>query len=378
MNTLTTVGILIHSSSGGLFSNGMLQNGYFLYKCLQNAGFVPIFLCKDTPVPFAHKSISLQQFSTDPSIYNVTSCGLIITLTKIFNEDESAYLKKNHVTVVSYTCGNQIVSHHEEFLFDLGLPTSAFTSRFMPIDEVWLIPSYAHAKHYIEVVRDRPVFLVPHLWSSSILLDEAKSKFHKTVTDLTYNPLKHASKKIDVVIVEPNIQTFKSAWIPLVACEKLMKDVPDLIDNIYVFNFPKHKRAHDIVSHMKIQSKIKKFARMHIAEIMAFFNSKDTMPIFVSYQYLNGLNYLYYELLAFGYPLVHNSTDMGACGYHYPDTDVAKCAEAIQRAHKNYAYDILEQKKHTNVLLQSVNPDHSEVVNTIKTMVLGAHQKYSH
>jgi len=378
MNTLTTVGILIHSSSGGLFSNGMLQNGYFLYKCLQNAGFVPMFLCQGTPVPFAHQSLPLQQFSMDPSIYNVSTCGLIITLTKNLNEEEYAYFKKNQVAVISYTCGNQIVCHHEEFLFDLGFPTSTFTSRFMPIDEVWLIPSYTHAKDYVEAVRDRPVFLVPHLWSSSILVEEAHSKFNKSVTDLTYNPLTHISKKIDIVIVEPNIQTFKSAWIPLVACEKLMKDSPDLIDNIYVFNFPKHKRAHDIVSHMRIQSKIKKFARLHIAEIMTFFNSKHTMPIFVSYQYLNGLNYLYYELLAFGYPLVHNSTDIGACGYHYPETDVTKCAEAIQRAHKQYIYDSLEQKKHIDALLQTVDPDNSDVVNTLKTMVRGAHQKYGH
>jgi len=117
---------------------------------------------------------------------------------------------------------------------------------------------------------------------------------------------------------------------------------------------------------------------MHIDEILPFFNSKSTMPIFVSHQYLNGLNYLYYELLALGYPLVHNSNDVGACGYHYPDNDIAKCTEAIQRAHKQYTYDVVEQKKYSDALLQTVDPDNSDVMNTLKTMVLGAHQKYSH
>ena len=40
----------------------------------------------------------------------------------------------------------------------------------------------------------------------------------------------------------------------------------------------------------------------------------------VTHHWENGLNYLYYEVLHGGYPLVHNSACLKDWGYYYPDS----------------------------------------------------------
>ena len=46
----------------------------------------------------------------------------------------------------------------------------------------------------------------------------------------------------------------------------------------------------------------------------------------------NGQNYLYYDVLYGGYPLIHNSTLIGDAGYYYPDFDSAAGGRALLEA----------------------------------------------
>jgi Protein of unknown function (DUF2827) len=78
----------------------------------------------------------------------------------------------------------------------------------------------------------------------------------------------------------------------------------------------------DIVSHG-----IATFAGRYAAyEFMAAYG--DAV---VSHARENGQNYLYYELLCGGYPLIHNSPFLGTAGYFYPVSTATRAGECWRR-----------------------------------------------
>jgi hypothetical protein len=52
----------------------------------------------------------------------------------------------------------------------------------------------------------------------------------------------------------------------------------------------------------------------------------------VTHHWENGLNYLYYDVLYGGYPLVHNSEFLADVGYYYESFDAEAGGEALIRA----------------------------------------------
>jgi hypothetical protein len=52
--------------------------------------------------------------------------------------------------------------------------------------------------------------------------------------------------------------------------------------------------------------------------------------VILSHQWENALNYLYYEALESGYPLVHSSPMIDA-GYYYPSFDIDAGAEQLKQ-----------------------------------------------
>lgn len=72
-------------------------------------------------------------------------------------------------------------------------------------------------------------------------------------------------------------------------------------------------------------------ARFAIYEYMAHYGD-----CIVSHHWENGQNYLYYEALYGGYPLIHNSEFIRDLGYFYPDFDCQAGGEALVRAFETH------------------------------------------
>lgn len=362
------VGILIHDNVK-LFSNGINQNAYFLFQCLELAGYKCQFLCYEpNPSNFSYKSISLKQITTDEKIFDPFEYHTIVSVTRCVSKELYFFLKQNKIGVVSLVCGNNYMYDQEEFLKEPVVKT--YLGGITHIDEQWVIPSYDFALTYLELICKKPAFIVPHLWSPEMVQFCSLEFFGKPESSLFYCLKPRMSKKINIITLEPNNNLFKTAWLPIVAGEKLHKDKPDIIEYIYVFNFPENNHAYDMVDALDVCSKVRKFKRKSLAEIMLHFNNdSDHMPIFVSHQVLNSLNYLYYELLYYGYPLVHNSTALDGCGYKYSDNNITECVEQILYAVKHHDKQLETYKDKANEYLKRVDPLNSEVQKTFDQMI---------
>jgi GR25 family glycosyltransferase involved in LPS biosynthesis len=130
----------------------------------------------------------------------------------------------------------------------------------------------------------------------------------------------------------------KTCAIPMLICEEAYRLAPGKFEAIRICNtlqskenpaFVRFARYLDIVNHGVASFE----GRFAVYEYMA--HHGDCV---VSHHWENGQNYLYYEILHGGYPLIHNSEFIRDLGYFYPDFDCQAGGEALIRA-----FDIHDQ-----------------------------------
>ena len=115
--------------------------------------------------------------------------------------------------------------------------------------------------------------------------------------------------------------------------------------------------------------KLRRFKRLTLPEILLKFNDDEPMPIILSYQLNNTLNYLYYEALYYGYPLVHNSPDLENCGYYFPEFDLTKCGEQILNAYNIHNDNLKDYNKKSMKYLKRVDPFNKNVCKIWKERI---------
>ena len=365
------LGLLINSGSQ-IFSNGIIQNAYFIYQLFMKMGIQCNFLChEENPKALEYKNIPLYQISTNELIFDPNEYFMIMTVTRSIGQQMYDILKKHKIAVIAFICGNNLMMDLEDFVRGSRNNQTSFVGRGQLTDELWVIPSFSHSLDYLEICRGKPAYTIPHLWSPDILRDNFLL-FYKRDNDslLHYNLENHAGKKIAIVVLEPNMALLKSCWIPYVAAEKIELTQPDILAQVWLFNFPEVTRAWNMVDNMTVRKKARIFKRLTIPEILVYFNTQtDIMPIFVSHQVLTELNYLYYELLYYGYPLVHNSTMLEGCGYYYPQHDIIKCSQAILHAHKHHNKNLATYKDNADAFINKIHPLNDEMAKVWTQMM---------
>jgi hypothetical protein len=357
------IGIIIHSGSH-LFSSGIIQNAYFNYQCFEHMGLKPEFLCFDeNPKGFGYKDLQMKQIVRgDSSKFEPSDYFMVMTVTRSMDTATYDMFKKAGVAVCAFICGNCIMFDQEDFCRG-SRGQATFIDSNSKADQLWIIPSFWSSHDYLETIRRTPSFVVPHLWSPEIIKEFTPKYYKKPESELFYDPSKHKGKKINILILESNMALLKNAWVPMVACEKLHQQNPDIIDCVYVFNYPKDNLAWQMADSLTLErdKKLRRFARLSFPEILLHFNSLESMPIILSYQVHNTLNYLYYEFLHYGYPLVHNSPDLDKCGYYFPEFNIGKCVDQLLIANASHEDNFEKYKKDAKKYLKRVDPLDSDV-----------------
>jgi hypothetical protein len=129
----------------------------------------------------------------------------------------------------------------------------------------------------------------------------------------------------------PNIRMVKTSVIPMLIVDEAYRMTPHFLDCLRVCN-TLHMKGHttfvlrsnqpDIVSHGVAMFE----GRYAAYEFMAAYG--DAV---VSHTLENGQNYLYYEPLFGGYPLIHNWPFLGTAAHFYPDRDCDAAGECWRR-----------------------------------------------
>lgn len=330
------VGItIVLKKDDSVFANGIRQNGLMLAKLLKLAGHkvTLINFIKDgamTKYPWSQKEYKTINIFDKPA-YPET-LDVLVHLQTVPNPGETLAWKKlnPNLKVISYKCGNNYVNDMEDIIFQTRNTKDNLLKFDRNVDAVWYVPQQdLNNRDYLSILYKKNAHAIPFVWDPMFI------DMHLAQTpDAMYKPSGDKAKRVS--IFEPNLNIVKYSVPSILATEEAYRKRPDLIGFMYASNtsrlidinlFKAMMNQLDIVTAGKAQF-TKRYPIVH-------FLSTNT-DIVMSHQWGNPLNYLYFDALYMGYPLVHNAHLIADLGYYYNEFDLIDAADKLIDASENY------------------------------------------
>ncbi|MDR5737547.1 DUF2827 domain-containing protein [Caballeronia sp. LZ016] len=362
------VSIFIRKGAQSLWENGIFQNCLYLVMLLKRSPRVKAtylvmgggdsgpqdaerFL-QDSPAPLIDMETALPKLD------------VMIEMSAQLNREWSIKFKERGGKIITMRVGNDYVIDIERMIFNLQ---HALLISGAPYDEVWTLPEYENScAPYFETLFRAPVKLMPHLWSL-VVLDREAAKLPDG-RKFGYEP---GRRRWRIGIFEPNVCMVKTSFIPMLCCEAAHRENPDMIERMYAFNTFKLKehvafagfaQSLDLVKHGLGSFE----GRFPFAQIVP-----ASVDAVVCHHWENPQNYVYYEALYGGYPLVHNSHLIGDCGYRYHDFDCEEGGRALRRAFATHDENLDSYRATAKAFLHTLDPENEQNVR-IYTQALEA------
>jgi Protein of unknown function (DUF2827) len=247
-------------------------------------------------------------------------------------------------------------------------PPRADAERYFDRDyyhAVWLTPQHWHTyRGWAQTIYRCPVQQIQQVWEPLVIHAlRAESDF-----PFGYQPGK---SKWRVGIMDPNITVMKTSHLPMLVCEAAFRQRPEIFKAIYVTNGMAHADNAHFVSFANAMSAYK-------AGIMTL-EPRFVGPMFlgqhadaiVTHHWENGLNYLYYEALYGGYPLIHNA-HIRPAGYSFEDWNAEDGARALLEAKARHDDNLWPYRDASAALLESVRPQNPAVIAAHEALLAAA------
>lgn len=352
------VTLFIREGQQSLWENGIFQNCHFLLMLLQRSPAVGrCFIVNggpgdpaqagdflaDAPAPV----LSMQEAMTELDV--------IIELSAQLSPDWGRQFVARGGAIVGMHVANDVIIDAERMAF--GLAPGLLLSP-VPYREIWTLPAFERTcAGYYQTGLRAPVRVMPHLWSPVLI--ERNLAARGEAAPFAYQP---GRERWRLAILEPNICTVKTCHLPLLLCDVAHRIDPRAIEYLRVYNalglkehagFVAYARGMDVVRHGLATFE----GRFPIFEIMG----RDADAV-VSHHWENGQNYLYYELLYGGFPLIHNSDLLDGCGYSYRSFDPEDGALALLQALRAHDRNLESYRSDARALLRRLDPCRDENV----------------
>lgn len=361
MNAQLKVGVSLFVRKGeqSLWENGIFQNCLFLVMLLARSPRVSqAYLVAgggDGEPRDATRFISESPVPVIDMVAAAQELDLMIEMSAQLAREWVVAFRERGGRIVSMRVGNDYVIDVERMLFDKPhglLVTGA------PYHEVWTLPEYeATCVPYFASTFRVPVRTLPHLWSP-VVLNRAAAQLPPDQS-FQYKP---GRRRWRVAMFEPNICMVKTCWVPLLSCESAHRADPNLIERVLALN-TFHMKEHPVFNGFAnsldiVRNGLVTFeGRFPVWQMMA-----SHVDAVISHHWENGQNYLYYEALFGGYPLIHNSHLIGDCGYRYRDFDCEEGGVALCRAFAQHDADLPAYRERSRKFLATLDPESEDNV----------------
>lgn len=352
------VGVTLHLRQGqqSIWENGIFQNCAFLVQLLNRSPLVKrAVLINGGDAPVAHDAMMLKDAGTP--VLGLTealqSLDVVIEMSAQLPNDWVTAFRQRGGRYAWMRVGNDYVIDIERAMFNRPSGSLASDKEY---DAVWTLPQYEHScKDYFALTTRAPVRFLPHLWTP-YFFDKGIATLPQGVR-FGYQP---GRRRWRVCCFEPNVCMVKTSFLPMLGCEEAYRARPSFLEAFRVLNtlhlkehptFLNFARSLDVVNHGVASFE----ARFAMYEYMAHYGD-----CVISHQWENVQNYLYYEALYGGYPLIHNSPLLRDFGYYYPAFDSAACGQAVLRAFDEHDRNIGAYRSRAAGLLRQLdvaNPD---------------------
>lgn len=350
------VGVTLHLREGqqSIWENGIFQNCAFLVQLLNASPAVKRAVLVnggDAQVVPDAMMLRDKELTVIGLAEALQSLDVVIEMSALLPEAWVSQFRAKGGRVAWMRVGNDYVIDIERSMFDK--PSGSLVSA-KKYDAVWTLPQYEGiCGDYFGLTARAPVRFVPHLWTP-YFLERGISGLPQDVR-YGYRP---GRSRWRVCCFEPNVCMVKIGFIPMLGVEEAYRARPAFLDSfraMNMFQFKDHvqfvhfARSLDIFNH-------------GVATVEGRFPTYDYMAkngdCIISHQWENGQNYLYYEALYGGYPLVHNSPFIRDQGYFYPDFDCQEAGRALLKAFEAHDRELPAYKDKAGQLLRQLDTAH--------------------
>ena len=355
------VGISIFPVHGAqLWSNGLNQNLAFLVLLLQQSPQVGrVFLLNGGAIDHMPEGMGLSGLDVplvrpDEVTYEL---DVVIEMGAQLPLEWLRHVRALGVKIITFFVGHTYADNAEAPIFE-GASGQIFNGT--PWHEIWTLPHHMKSSGpLLRTVSRVPVFAVPHIWSPLFIqgrIDQVQKDGHH----FGYQARTGADRPgWRAAIFEPNISVVKSCFIPMLACEQAYRLDPRSVSTMMVMN-TMHMKEHPTFNRFAINLDLTQHHKATYEPRVAFVEcmAQQKMDAVVSHQWECGLNYLYYDALYGGYPLIHNSAYLkaGGVGIHYPDFEASAGGHALLDAWRQEPEFWDDYKKAAATYLSKLDP----------------------
>ncbi|KVV48309.1 hypothetical protein WK92_15105 [Burkholderia ubonensis] len=364
------VTIFLRPGSQSIWENGIFQNCYFLAMCLMHSPIIEtVYLVNGGDGSLSEASQFLE-YAPVPLIDLDTAheaLDVVIELSAQLNPHWARSFLARGGRLIGMRVANDYVIDIERMMFDL--PHGMLVSS-TPYNAVWTLPAFERmCGSYYRSALHAPVVAMPHLWSP-VLLERSMRKSYPN-RSFSYEPREGLWR---LAILEPNICMVKTCHLPMLIADLAHRHDSSKIEYVRVYNtmdlkndsqFVGFARSLDLVQHGRATFE----PRLPIYEIVG-----QQADVIVSHQWENEQNYLYYECLYGGFPLVHNSSLLGGCGYQYTDFDCEDGALALRQAFATHDEVLQQYRRTAHAFLATLDPGFRGNVERYSAAIEGLYQ----
>ncbi len=358
---VTTAGALADVDAA-LWSSGVVQNVVFLALLLQR--LPDVTSCELVVCPEGaggHALAARFGLTAIDEAEAARRLDLIVELGARGSSETMRRFRDRGGRLVSYVAGNVMAMNFEAVACDLPYGEVMSDSGF---DAVWITPQHWRmCRSYAAFTRTPNVQRAPHIWSPTILRQSA-ARLGRPL----FRAHDAASAPARIGIFDPNVNVLKTFHLPLLVCETAYRQAPEKIDRVLMFSAEHlkgvpHFEEFCAATELSKAGRLFAEARHPLAAMLG-----EHIDAVVSHQWENGLNYLYWDVLYAGYPLVHNAPELAEVGCYYGDFDPSDGGRALVEALEGRGQSAAERRKVMETLWArhidnpSVRARHAELV----------------
>jgi Protein of unknown function (DUF2827) len=353
------------SADQALWSNGIGQNIGYLIMLLQRLACVESVSVVSCPGPEVHPLASAFGVASIPLNDAISQLDLIIELgARALSPEMLDILHGHGGKLVSYVAGNVMVMSFEEIACQTKHGDNVFTRNF---DACWVTPQHWHTcQSYLTITRSPLTRIVPHIWDphcvrTNAINNHARAYWHQPVDN-----------RWGLGCFDPTINVVKTFHYPVLVAEEAYRKAPDLIKTMMLFSTERLKEDQHIqqfiqATDMGSKKLVTAEGRHSVTSVLG----KHVHAV-ITHQWENNLNYLYWDTLFLGWPLIHNSTEFQDVGYYYESFDPQAGGEVLVEAMRTHGetfaksrrdvFDLLWRFSVDNPLVQKAHTDLIEEV----------------
>jgi hypothetical protein len=351
-------------SDDRIFSNGLYQNIFLFYRFFEIIGYKPYLLIgnvkklgENYTILKQNRLIDFQSWFSNP--FNIFA---YIEMGYMCDDNTIGVFKSKGANIYKLNLGNSLTADIEKCIFhkmDAGYHYYNCKTQHT----ILVSPHHDIQQEFVSVINSSypNVKIAPYIWEP-ILIHEHYDIFEWKNTG-----------SFSFTIMEPNLSFLKCSFIPIIICEEYYRRNSNYVDGVVAINgntLTKSKYfTETVLPNLDLYSK-KKLHLLNRCDIKTV-SKTFKHNIVILHAVNNDYNYMFFEFLYMGFPVIHNYSRLRNFGYYYKDNNILEAVNMIDKVIKTHGEN-LESYKATNRQLiwnfSMYNPDNMKSWENILTM----------